>query len=234
MKKERITLVASLILAVCLIGCTANNRKVRKIEMEGRQYQEFEEIETEEGSFLKDGYFKEWHYNGQIYLIGEYCMNKMCGYWKAFYENGSVYEEGNYVNDMKDGLWKTYYDNGSMYEEGSYANGMKDGLWKEYKKDGQAMEMTYKNGNYAKILGTWIEDDKTIWVFNEDGTYTETDANGKVFKGKFSYNRETSPYKLYTGYKKWVIKFENDSLFSARFTDNYYNSYRINNARKQP
>lgn len=210
MKKGKITLAVSLILAVCLIGCTTNNRKVKKIEIEGILLNEYEEIETEEGSFLKDGYFKEWHLNGQISLIGECCMNKRCGYWKSYRDDGTMYEEGNYVNDKKDGLWK------------------------EYQKDGQVIEMMYKNGNYAKILGTWIEDDKTIWVFNEDGTYTKTYSNGNVFEGKFSYNRETSPNKLDTGYKKWSIKFENDSLFSAKFTDRYYNSYRIINARKQP
>ena len=213
MKKGKFTLIVSLMLAVCLIGCTTNNRKVKKIEIEGILLNEYEEIETAEGSFLKDGYFKEWHLNGQISLIGECCMNKRCGYWKSYRDDGTMYEEGNYVNDKKDGLWK------------------------EYQKDGQVIEMMYKNGNYAKILGTWIDDDKVTWVFNEDGRYRKTDANGNVTEGDFKYNRETSVKKLKTGGWTWNIEFENDSLFSAHFTTRIiidYYTYKIKNARKQP
>ena len=41
-------------------------------------------------------------------------MNKIInckreGLWKSYHSNGQLYSEGNYINDKLDGLWK-YYD----------------------------------------------------------------------------------------------------------------------------
>lgn len=214
MDRKRITLIVNIISTLlCLVCFTAcSNRKVKKIEIEGIRLNEYEEIETDEGSFLKDGYFKEWHLNGQISLIGEYCMNKRCGYWKVYKENGDMYEEGTYLDDEKDGLWK------------------------EYLKDGQTREIAYKHGNYAKIIGTWIDDDKTTWVFDLDGKFTETNSKGRVINGYFHYNRDTSLDNLKIGSQTWQIKFENDSLFTASHRYSFFLTSGveyIKNAKKQ-
>ena len=42
---------------------------------------------------------------------------KRDGLWKYYHDNGNIWYEGNYINSKEDGLWKEYNNNGDLIEE---------------------------------------------------------------------------------------------------------------------
>ena len=50
-------------------------------------------------------------------------FDKKEGFFKNFHENGQLKKEGNFINGKKEGLYKTYYENGQLEFEGNYKEG---------------------------------------------------------------------------------------------------------------
>jgi len=188
--KKLLSLIAVIVLFAVLTLTSCNKRKVRVVEIEGIRFEEFQEIETEDGSFLKDGYYKEWHDNGQIHKSGHYVKNKEDGHWITYFRDGKIRSEGEYKNGNKEGHWVTYTEKGELESDGDYVNGKMDGNWKILLLNGEIKEHQYKNGNLAVILGKWIDKRGSTWIFNEDGTYKKTDMDGTIKDGTFLLESE--------------------------------------------
>lgn len=202
-----LTAVAALITVLTLTSC--NKRKVRVIEIEGIRIEEFQEIETEDGSFLKDGYYKAWHDNGQIHRSGHYVKNKEDGHWITYFRDGKIHSEGDYQNGNKEGHWVTYTEKGELESDGDYVNGKMDGNWKLRMLSGKTKEYQYKNGILSVILGKWIDKRGSTWIFNEDGTYKKTDKDGIIKDGTFKYESERR-LMLDSDFDPYSVQFSED------------------------
>jgi antitoxin component YwqK of YwqJK toxin-antitoxin module len=85
----------------------------------------------------KEGLYKTYHFDGQLYEECFYMNNKKTGLYKSYYDNGQLEEETNYINGKPDGISKRYYENGQLESECTYVNGKKDGLCKIYYENGE-------------------------------------------------------------------------------------------------
>ena len=75
----------------------------------------------------KNGEYKEWYENGQLYVECVYKDDKIEGEYKEWYENGQLYAECVYKNGIFDGEYKEWYENGKLrvwriYKDGIYKN----------------------------------------------------------------------------------------------------------------
>ena len=57
------------------------------------------------------------------------------GYWKHYYPNGNIFSEGLYINGRKEGIWKEYHSNNDLYSIGTYKNNNQIGYWKMYHRN---------------------------------------------------------------------------------------------------
>jgi antitoxin component YwqK of YwqJK toxin-antitoxin module len=112
----------------------------------------YEYIVDNEGSFIKDGFYKTWFYNGQINISGFYKSNKEEGLWKTWNENGKIVTLINYKNGMRHGTYKEFYDNGNLCYEINYINGIEEGISKCFYYTGELYTQIVKRNN--KITGT--------------------------------------------------------------------------------
>ena len=72
------------------------------------------------------------------------------GIWKFYYENGNLYKEINFKDDIENGQWKMWHENGNIYIDQNKINGSSDGYWKEYYENGELKEIGfYEKGEYA-------------------------------------------------------------------------------------
>ena len=72
---------------------------------------------------LKQGKFRYWHKNGQIYLEHEYLKGVIVGVEKVWNENGQLISEVTYNSRNESGLYdvsgREWYENGQLKAEGS-------------------------------------------------------------------------------------------------------------------
>ena len=93
------------------------------------------------------GKVKEYHYNNNLMLEGEYLNGEKNGKIREYYDNGKLRLEGEYLNGEKNGKFKDYFDNGKLRLEEEYLNGEKNGKCKQYNDSGvMIFEGDYKNG----------------------------------------------------------------------------------------
>ena len=60
-------------------------------------------------------------------LKEEYFINagKKEGVYKSYHNNGQLYREVNYIDGLKQGIFKLYHDNWQLWEEVNYIDGLK-------------------------------------------------------------------------------------------------------------
>jgi antitoxin component YwqK of YwqJK toxin-antitoxin module len=172
-------------LSVVFFAC--NRHQIREKKSDNGQLQEqYQVIETKDGSFAKDGYYKTWYSNGQIETQGEYAENKRTGNWKSWYSNGQLHEDINFKEDSLDGDFKKWHENGKKLIEGKYEFGKLIGKWQAWHDNGQLKnEQNYLNGK--------LEGKQTYWYSNgqkntegtylnglKDGLWIYYDQDGKI------------------------------------------------------
>ncbi|MCR9171317.1 MAG: hypothetical protein NXI10_02415 [bacterium] len=77
-----------------------------------------------EGVYVNDkkqGYWKRYHINGSIRLLGHYENDKPCGDYTKYFEDGTIEEEGTYCNDKYFGELKRYHPNGVLKYRSKYS-----------------------------------------------------------------------------------------------------------------
>jgi len=147
-------------LASGLLSC--NSRETREVinPLTNKPMEKYEVRETDDGSFLKDGYYKKWHMNGQIEIDCNYKLNKRDGVYKKYFENGQIEFDTNYKNDSTDGHNIKYYKNGKKNWEGEFSSGKEVGVWNNW----------YENGQQKAILnynqGGKLNGEQKYWYSN--------------------------------------------------------------------
>jgi antitoxin component YwqK of YwqJK toxin-antitoxin module len=92
-----------------------------------RTYYETEELREEyfQLNGNKEGEYKSYHKNCNLWIICNYVDDKRNGERKSYYDNGNLYEIYNYVNDKYNGEYKRYYENGNIFLICNYVDGKK-------------------------------------------------------------------------------------------------------------
>jgi antitoxin component YwqK of YwqJK toxin-antitoxin module len=92
-----------------------------------REYYDEEQTKQKLEVFMhndkREGIYKSYHSNGQLYEEVNYIDGKREGEYKSYYGNGQLGEEMNYIDGKREGIYKSYYMNGQLYEEVNYING---------------------------------------------------------------------------------------------------------------
>ena len=89
---------------------------------------------------------------------GKYVMGLKEGIWKTYHKDGQLYHTGNFVQGNADGRHVFYYPDGTLKEEQYYVMGRRDKNWKKYYENGGLfLTITYKNDVETRINGIRIE-----------------------------------------------------------------------------
>lgn len=141
----------------------------------------------------KNGIFKKYYDNGNLWGEETYKDGKLNGSTREFYKSGGLRGEWLYVDDELNGLGRTYYKTGQLQSETNYKNDKEDGITREYHKNGKlSMEVRFKKG---KADGPWRRYYENGQLMGEeeykDGEYTgqrkEFYANGWLRENKSSF-----------------------------------------------
>jgi len=173
--------VSSILITAC------NRHQIREKKSDNGQLQEqYQVIETKDGSFVKDGYYKTWFSNGQIENQGDYTDGKRTGNWKNWYSNGQLHEDINFKEDSLDGEFKKWHENGKKLIEGKYEFGNLVGKWQSWHDNGQlSADENYVNDKLEGKQTYWYANGQKLTEGNyingkKDGTWTNFDQDGKV------------------------------------------------------
>ena len=152
----------------------------------------------------EQGFWKEFHPNGELKSEGEYKDGKRIGDWKFYHSNKKTEQIGKY--DKKgnaQGVWKWYYESGNLLREENYANNLREGLMTEYGDTGAVIT----KGEFVEGQkeGKWIYE---LGDYREEGNYKEDKRDGEWkhyysdsgklrFEGKFVDGNPDGWHKYY-------------------------------------
>jgi len=182
---------------ICLFSClvSCDNHELRETKYVNGQIQEqFYVLETDEGSFIKDGEYNTWYSSGQLESSGYYELGAKIDHWKYWFANGQLQKKCNYAKDTTsgqidneyfammrlDGEFQEWYKTGQKLEEGIKKRGKNIGEWISWHENGQKSEKLNYNQNGVKD-GLQI-----LWYENGQKSIEERLENGKR-DGKLYY-----------------------------------------------
>jgi len=132
-------------------------------------------------SYKRDGEYKWWHDNGQLWKYFSYKDGKQDGEYKWWYDNGQLWGHCYYKDDGLNGEYKIWHKNGQLWKYFSYKDDKRDSEYKEWNNNGQLWEhCNYKN--------TASENEKHLLDIMKTYKLAVIDDNEyikKLFKGKY-------------------------------------------------
>lgn len=171
------TVFYGLAFGIFLTACSGRKEKEINDPISGKLYEKYEYIETDEGSFKKDGFYKKWFSSGQIALDGNYEENRKTDEWKVYYKDGGVKEIAHYVNDTLHGQRQLFHSNGEKSFEAEYVMGKKQGAVKEWHENGQVKE------DFTCLDGLF--DGKYISYFSDGQKFIESEYSKGQLNGAY-------------------------------------------------
>ena len=101
-------------------------------------------VDTRNGQ--KNGTYKEYYDNGQIWIETTYIDDKKNGTYK-YNEWGKLLKEINYLDDKRNGLYRSWYNNGQLAIRCFYIDSKREGNYEEWYNNGQLWKIYfYMNG----------------------------------------------------------------------------------------
>ena len=95
---------------------------------------------------------------GDVREEGNYIMGFKDGVWKTYHREGQLYHTGKFVHGDPDGRHVFYYPDGTLKEEQHYVMGRRDKNWKKYYENGSLfLTITYDNDREIRINGIRID-----------------------------------------------------------------------------
>ncbi len=189
-KKTHI-IILSIVLTLGLLSC--NTREVREVNnpITGKPLEKYEVKETDDGSFLKDGFYKKWHMNGQIEVDCNYELNKREGPYKTYYENGQINVDATFKQDSTDGHYIKYYKTGIKMWEGNYALGKTIGKWGAWHENQQQMSLQEFNEKGR------LDGQQKYWFSNGQVSLVGEAKNGEKIGTWSDYVENGEPRRIY-------------------------------------
>lgn len=177
------------ILSVSLLFSACSNIEKSKIEIKDEQGNVVEEYEIDLQDSAKDGSYKKFYADGQIYEEGFYEKGVLNGTRKLYYPSGKLQTEEVYSNGYFEGIWTSYWENGQKKLVGKYVDNAMEGEWKAFYDDGKLKEVVsfennLENGPFIeyfpnqniKAKGYYKDGDQ------EDGELLLYNENGELIK----------------------------------------------------
>lgn len=127
------------------------NEPGTKTPYTGPVFATYDDGTRESDGFLKDGHEEGWwvdyHENGNIAAEGAYIAGAEDGYWRYNHENGTFESGGSFNNGTPVGKWLNFFEDGKPDFEGQYVDGLMDGDWTFYdSKTGKARVIKFDKG----------------------------------------------------------------------------------------
>ena len=243
--KKTIYLIITVFL---LFSC--NSLEIREEKFNnGNPKIKYEVSELEDGSFKKNGFYKEWFDNGQIKITGNYNKNLKDGEWINYYISGKIMSKENYKNDQINGEFIEYYENdqikqkyvmmnnllegkllvwyssGKKHNEINYKFGKKNGITREWNEDGELIkEMTYEFGKNTSLIGTWLNNNKVKLTYYKDGLCVAYYASGKESKVRYTFDND----ELIINGRSFIITKINSKEYSGIYIKTDSTEYKFN------
>lgn len=155
----------------------------------------------------KDGFWNEFHPNGEIKVQGSYANGKMHGKWDSYYSSGQIKSINYYENGSSIGNWTVFFENGDIDREG-----VADSIYTEY----------YKNGNKkSEFLIYDSEHRKNEWYENGQLRNTQTFIDGYLKDTIQTYYYENGQIELVGSTKHGTFSgvckyyYENGQLYAT-------------------
>ena len=83
---------------------------------------------------------KQLYRDGTTYREGTYRDGKREGTWKAWHANGQLWSVGEYQDGRENGLKTVYYENGRKYYEGRVKEDERVGTWSFWDQEGKLLK----------------------------------------------------------------------------------------------
>jgi antitoxin component YwqK of YwqJK toxin-antitoxin module len=173
--------------------------------------------------YVADGYYREYHPNGQKFIEGTYSNGRQDGVWTYWYENGTKNRQVTYENGKPSGAWESYRADGTLEAKRSFKNGKREGEWTFYDETGQQplRVESYKNGKADGEWKMWFPSGKlnrqmTFKNGQRDGPALELREDGsKVTEGSYVDGQLDGTVTTWsTDGRKTVLKYEKGRLMS--------------------
>ncbi len=121
---------------------------------DGKVRHEREIARYSDNSFVADGFYREFHPNGEKFAEGQYANGRQVGEWTYWHDNGQVSRQINFTNGQPDGSWDVLNPDGAVIAKRNYKDGKREGTWIVYDASGKnpQREEAYSDG---KPNGTW-------------------------------------------------------------------------------
>jgi antitoxin component YwqK of YwqJK toxin-antitoxin module len=151
-----------------------------------------------------DGFYREFHPNGQPFIEGQFRRGRQEGEWTFWHESGQLNRKMTYANGQPDGAWDVFRADGTLSGKRSFKNGLRDGEWINYDKTGKQMllQEQYTAGKLDGVRKLWYPNGKlrqeagfkaglrhgTAAEWNENGekiaeiTYVENKPDGTAMQ----------------------------------------------------
>ena len=190
---------------------------------DGKLRWEREVARLSDNSFVADGFYREFHPNGELFVEGTYGMGRQEGVWVYWFDNGTKNREANYKDGRPDGAWETFRADGSLASKRAYKSGIRDGEWITYDETGKEPRRIeiYADG---KANGTWklwfpsgkLNREMTFKDGKRDGPIVEyRDDGSKVLEGAYADGKLEGTVHLWsTDGREAVQEYEDGRLVS--------------------
>ena len=83
---------------------------------------------------------KQLYRDGTTYIEGTYRDGEREGVWKAWHANGQLWSVGEYQGGKENGLKTVYYENGQKYYEGRVEDDERVGVWSFWDQEGKLLK----------------------------------------------------------------------------------------------
>jgi len=124
---------------------------------------------------FKQGYWKEYFFNGVLKAEGHYRNNNKTGVWKFYEDNEKVKQTGKFNNNgFQIGEWKWFHNDGSLKRIENYGNGTLDGLTEEYDTTGQLITKGLYEDGFEEGFWFYITSG-----YKQEGNYNSGRKNGE-------------------------------------------------------
>lgn len=170
-----------------LSSCSEQEKGIVEIKDDSGKIIEVYEISLQDSA--KDGTYKKFYADGQIYEEGVFEKGVLNGMRKLYYPSGKIQTEEKYSNGYFEGEWTSYWENCEKKLTGKYVNNAMEGEWKAFYDDGKLKEVVsfkdnLENGPFIeyfpnqniKAKGYYKDGDQ------EDGELLLYNENGEMIK----------------------------------------------------
>jgi len=227
--RNRFILLTILSFSIFFVSCDKHEMRETKYD-NGQLKEQFSVLETEQGSFIKDGEYKTWFPSGQPESTGQYEEGKQMGNWKFWYSNGQMKSDYNLVYDTLDGALIKWYENGQKLIEGTKKMNNEIGSWTSWYENGQMnSKMNYdEEGKTDGLQTNWHNNGQKSSEENyskgiKEGEFKFWDSQGKLYVTRtFKNGTDLNLPATYKNKSGETLELMTDETYKITYLESYF------------